>query len=48
MREKIIDLIEDVNLRVQFSDKSMKDTDKFSKNKIIKQWEDLIEEMTEE
>ena len=48
MSEKIIDLIEDVNLRVQFSDKSMKDTDKFSKNKIIKQWEDLIEEMTEE
>ena len=46
MSEKICILIENENLREQFADKSMKDTEKFSKKKIIKQWEDLIEEMT--
>ena len=45
MSKKICDLIEDENLRLKFSDGSMKDTEKFSKKKIIKQWEDLIEEM---
>ena len=45
MSRKISDLIENENLRLKFSDESMKDTDKFSKKKIIKQWEDLIEEM---
>lgn len=45
MSRKISDLIENENLRLKFSDKSMKDTEKFSKKKIIQQWEDLIEEM---
>ena len=45
MSEKIFTLIENENLRVQFAEKSMKDTEKFSKKKIIKQWEDLIEGM---
>ncbi|MDS2239974.1 glycosyltransferase family 4 protein [Streptococcus pneumoniae] len=48
MSRKISDLIENENLRLKFSDESMKDTEKFSKKKIIKQWEDLIEEMTGE
>ena len=45
MSEKIFTLIENENLRAQFAEKSMKDTEKFSKKKIIKQWEDLIEGM---
>ena len=45
MSEKIIYLIENDKLREDFSRNSMNDTDKFSKEKIIQQWINLIEEM---
>ena len=46
MSEGICKLIENEELRVSFSKNSMKDTEKFSKDKILKQWIHLIEEMT--
>lgn len=46
MSEKICKLIENEELRISFSKKSMNDTEKFSKGKILKQWIHLIEEMT--
>ena len=46
MTDKICKLIENEELRISFSKNSMKDTEKFSKNKILKQWIHLIEEMT--
>ena len=46
MSEKICKLIENEELRISFSEKSMNDTEKFSKGKILKQWIHLIEEMT--
>ena len=46
MSEKICKLIENEELRISFSKKSMNDTEKFSKAKILKQWIHLIEEMT--
>ena len=48
MSQKIIELIENNELRLRFSRNSMLDTDKFNKKKIIKQWIELIEEMTGE
>ena len=48
MSQLIIQLIENDELRENFSQKSMLDTEKFSKEKIIQQWVDLIEEMTGE
>ena len=46
MSNKICGLIENEELRVSFSKNSMKNTEKFSKDKILKQWIHLIEEMT--
>lgn len=46
MSNKIIELIKNEKLREDFSKNSMKDTDKFNKDKILKQWIDLIEELT--
>ena len=46
MSEKICKLIENEDLRISFSKKSMNDTEKFSKEKILQQWIQLIEEMT--
>ncbi|MGX7112354.1 glycosyltransferase family 4 protein [Gemella cuniculi] len=48
MSEKIIKLIENKELRESFSNNSMKDTEKFDKDKILKQWIDLIEELVGE
>ncbi len=48
MSQKIIELIENNDLRLRFSQNAMLDTDKFNKNKIIKQWIELIEKMTGE
>lgn len=48
MSQKIIELIENNELRLRFSQNSMLDTDKFNKKKIIKQWIELIEKMTGE
>lgn len=48
MNEKIIKLIEDRELRERFSQNSMKDTEKFNKDKILKQWINLIEKITGE
>ena len=48
MSQLINQLIENDELRLNFSQNSMLDTDKFSKEKIVKQWVDLIEEMTGE
>ena len=45
MSNKIIELIKNEKLREDFSKNSMKDTDKFNKDKILKQWIDLIEEL---
>lgn len=46
MRIKINELIENVELRKKFSQNAMLDTEKFTKDKIIQQWIDLIEKMT--
>ena len=46
MSNRIIELIKNEKLREDFSKNSMKDTDKFNKDKILKQWIDLIEELT--
>lgn len=46
MSNKISKLIENEKLREYFSKNSMNDTEKFSKEKILKQWIQLIEEMT--
>lgn len=46
MSNRVCGLIENEELRVSFSKNSMKDTEKFSKDKILKQWIHLIEEMT--
>lgn len=48
MSQLINQLIENDEIRVKFSQNSMLDTDKFSKEKIIQQWIDLIEKMTGE
>lgn len=48
MSQKIIELIENNELRLGFSKNAMLDTDKFNKKKITKQWIDLIEKMTGE
>ena len=48
MSQLINQLIENDELRVSFSQNSMLDTDKFSKEKIVQQWVELIEEMTGE
>lgn len=48
MSQLINQLIESDELRARFSQNSMLDTDKFSKEKIIQQWVDLIEGMTGE
>ena len=46
MAEKICTLIENPELRQKLSDNAHGNLDKFSKEKIIKQWCDLIEEVT--
>ena len=46
MADKICELIENPELRQKFSDNSHGNLDKFSKEKIIKQWCDLIEEVS--
>ena len=43
MVDKLSKLIENPCLRKEFSDKSRENLDKFGKNKIIKQWETLID-----
>lgn len=48
MSQLINQLIENDELRAKFSQNSMLDTDKYSKEKIVQQWVDLIEEMTGE
>ena len=48
MSQKIIELIENDELRLRFSRNAMLDTDKFNKKKITKQWIELIEKMTGE
>ena len=48
MSQLINKLIENKELRINFSKNSMLDTDKFSKEKIIQQWVELIEDMTGE
>ena len=45
MSNRICDLIENEELRVSFSKNSMKDTEKFSKEKILQEWINLIEEI---
>lgn len=45
MAEKICNLIEDEDLRISFSEKALEDTEKFSLDKIVKEWEDLFEEL---
>lgn len=45
MSDKINELIDQTNLRLDFSKNSMKDTEKFSKEKILQQWINLIEEI---
>lgn len=45
MVEKISELIENEELRKSFSDNALLDIDKFSKEKIIKQWLELIESL---
>lgn len=46
MSNKICKLIEDKELRGRFSENSLTDTEKFSKERILQQWVNLIEEMT--
>lgn len=46
MADKICELIENPELRKRFSDNSHGNLDKFSKEKIIKEWCDLIEEVS--
>lgn len=46
MSNKIRELIENNELRDNFSKNTMKDTEKFDKEKIFQQWVNLIEEMT--
>lgn len=46
MSNKICKLIEDKELRGRFSENSLNDTEKFSKERILQQWIHLIEEMT--
>lgn len=46
MSEKLLELMEDSNLRTSFSNHAMDNMEKFDKDKIIQQWIDLIEEMT--
>ena len=47
MSDRICDLIENEELRKVFSEKSLKDTEKYSLKKVIKEWKDLIEEVYE-
>lgn len=42
MSKKIIELIQDENLRISFAENAMKDTEKFDKKIILKQWNELI------
>ena len=46
MSNKICKLIEDKEIRGRFSENSLIDTEKFSKERILEQWVNLIEEMT--
>ena len=46
MSNKICKLIEDKELRGRFSENSLNDTEKFSKERILQQWIHLIEEIT--
>lgn len=46
MSERLLELIEDSNLRSYFANHAKDNMDKFDKDKIIQQWIDLIEEMT--
>ena len=46
MADKICELIENPELRQKFSDNAHGNIDKFSKEKIIKQWCDLIDELS--
>ena len=45
MSDKINSLIKNEDLRMEFSRNSMKNTEKFKKEKILKQWINLTEEM---
>ena len=45
MAEKINLLIEDENMRKNFSNKAMEGTEKFNIDKIATQWKDLIEKL---
>lgn len=46
MAKKINFLIENPSLRKQQSERSLKDTDKFDKNNIVKKWNELFYELT--
>jgi len=46
MSERLLELMEDSNLRTSFANHAKDNMDKFDKDKIIQQWIDLIEEMT--
>ena len=46
MSERLLELMEDSNLRSSFANHAKDNMDKFNKDKIIQQWIDLIEEMT--
>ena len=45
MAEKINLLIEDENMRKNFSDKALEGTEKFDIDRIATQWKDLIEQL---
>ena len=46
MSERLLELMEDSNLRSSFANHAKDNMDKFNKDKIIQQWIDLIEEIT--
>lgn len=48
MSERLLELMEDSNLRSFFSNHAKDNMEKFDKNKIIQQWIELIEKMTGE
>lgn len=45
MAEKICDLIEDEKLRMEFSNRSLEDTEKYSIENVISEWEKLFKEL---
>ena len=47
MAERICQLIENNDLRKRFSDNAKLDLEKFSSDRIIEQWNDLIKDVTE-